>query len=63
MKRYLRDFLRDTYPGAKKSPVDYVKLLAMPDIKPDMAIKGTKKLDQILKHNLDSSIMWYHAAR
>ena len=33
--------MRDTYPGAKRSPIDYVKLLAMPDIKPDMAIKGT----------------------
>ena len=47
LKKYLREFLNDTYPGAKRSPIDYVKLLSMPDIKPDAAIKGIAPLSQI----------------
>ena len=37
---YLKEFLRDTYPGAKRSPVEMIRMMAMPDIKPDTAIKG-----------------------
>ena len=37
---YLKQFLQETYPGAKKSPVEMVKMMAMPDIKPDTAIEG-----------------------
>ena len=40
LKKYLKDFLVEVYPGAKSSPVDYVKMMAMPDIEPDTAIEG-----------------------
>ena len=40
LAQYLKSFLKDTYPGAKKSPVEMVKMMAMPDIKPDTAIAG-----------------------
>ena len=40
MATYLKQFLQETYPGAKKSPVEMVKMMAMPDIKPDTAIEG-----------------------
>ena len=57
MKKYLREFLNDTYPGAKRSPIDYVKLLSMPDIKPDMAIKGIVPLSQSCK--VDNGLLNY----
>ena len=40
LAEHLKSFLKDTYPGAKKSPVEMVKMMAMPDIKPDTAIAG-----------------------
>ena len=40
LKKYLKEFLNDVYPGAKRSPIDYVKMMAMPDIDPDTAIEG-----------------------
>ena len=38
---YLKAFLRDVYPGAKKSPVNMAKMLAMPDVGPHESIEGT----------------------
>ena len=42
LKKYLKDFLVEVYPGAKSSPVYYVKMMAMPDIDPDTAIEGKR---------------------
>ena len=45
--KYLDEFINETYPGAKKSPVDMVKMMAAPEIKPDATLAG--KLDLFIK--------------
>ena len=42
--KYFDEFINDTYPGAKKSPVDMVKMMATPEIKPDATLAGKLQL-------------------
>ena len=37
---YFNEFINATYPGAKKSPVEMVKMMATPEIKPDVTLAG-----------------------
>ena len=63
--RYLNEFINETYPGAKKSPVDMVKMMATPEIKPDATLAGKLKffsksigltLNKRLNLNFDANI-------
>ena len=40
LKKYLKEFLKDTYPGARSSPGLMVRMMGTPDIQPDTAIAG-----------------------
>ena len=40
MTTYFDIFLNDVYPGAKKSPVELAKMMATPEISPDVMMKG-----------------------
>ena len=46
---YFDEFINATYPGAKKSPVEMVKMMATPEIKPDVTLAG--KLPSLSKKN------------
>ena len=37
---YFNDFINAAYPGAMKSPVEMVKMMATPEIKPDVTLAG-----------------------
>ena len=37
---YFNEFINATYPGAKKSPVEMVQMMATPEIKPDVTLAG-----------------------
>ena len=50
LKKYFKEFLADVYPGATKSPTDFIKMMAMPDIEPDTAIEGIKLQDMVLNY-------------
>ena len=36
----MKEFLKDTYPGARQSPTQMIRMMATPDIQPDVAIAG-----------------------
>ena len=38
--KYFKEFLNDTYPGARSSPALMVGMMGAPDIQPDTAIAG-----------------------
>ena len=40
LKKYIIEFLKDTYPGARSSPALMARLMGTPDIQPDTAIAG-----------------------
>ena len=44
MTTYFDMFLNDVYPGAKKSPVELAKMMATPEISPDIMMKGKHSL-------------------
>ena len=44
MTRYFGMFLNDVYPGAKISPVELAKMMATPEISPDVMMKGKLSL-------------------
>ena len=37
---YFNEFINATYPGARKSPVEMVQMMATPEIKPDVTLAG-----------------------
>ena len=39
-EKYFKEFLKDTYPGARSSPTLMVQMMGLPDIQPDTAIAG-----------------------
>ena len=43
MDKYLKDFLRDVYPGIRRTPKEMVRMMALPDINPDANIAGASK--------------------
>ena len=38
--KYFGEFLTDIYPGAKRNPVEMVKVWATPEINPDVLLRG-----------------------
>ena len=43
---YAQEFLNDVYPGIKQSPILWAKMMATPEIKPDVSLAG--KYDVVL---------------
>lgn len=40
MATYFNMFLKDVYPGSKRSPVELAKMMATPEINPDVKMSG-----------------------
>ena len=45
-------FLRDIYPGAKRSPVEWIRMMATPEINPDVKMAGRLTYYSLLNKDL-----------
>ena len=54
---YFEMFLRDIYPGAKRSPVEWIRMMATPEINPDVTMAGTITYYPLLNKSFDRYIL------